>query len=33
MTGYRVIYALKPSRGRSESGFVVRGHNKARVAA
>jgi outer membrane protein assembly factor BamB len=33
MTGYRVIYALKPSRGRSESGFVVRGHNKARVVA
>jgi len=33
MTGYRVIYALKPAHGRSESGFVVRGHKKARVAA
>jgi outer membrane protein assembly factor BamB len=33
MTGYRVIYALKPGKGRSESGFVVRGKKKARVAA
>jgi outer membrane protein assembly factor BamB len=33
MTGYRVIYALKPSRGKSENGFVVRAHKKARVAA
>ena len=33
MTGYRVIYALKPGKGRSENGFVVRGKKKARVAA
>jgi outer membrane protein assembly factor BamB len=33
MTGYRVIYALKPGRGKSESGFVVRGKKKARIAA
>jgi outer membrane protein assembly factor BamB len=33
MTGYRVIYALKPGHGRSENGFVVRGKKKARVAA
>ena len=33
MTGYRVIYALKPAKGRSENGFVVRGKKKARVAA
>ena len=33
MTGYRVIYALKPGRGHSESGFVVRGKKKARIAA
>ena len=33
MTGYRVIYALKPGHGRSENGFVVRGTKKARVAA
>ena len=33
MTGYRVIYALKPGRGKSESGFVVRGKKKAKVAA
>jgi outer membrane protein assembly factor BamB len=33
MTGYRVIYALRPGRGKSESGFVVRGKKKARVAA
>jgi outer membrane protein assembly factor BamB len=33
MTGYRVIYALKPGKGKSESGFVVRGKKKARVAA
>jgi outer membrane protein assembly factor BamB len=33
MTGYRVIYALKAGKGRSENGFVVRGKKKARVAA
>ena len=33
MTGYRVIYALKPGNGRSENGFVVRGKKKAKVAA
>jgi outer membrane protein assembly factor BamB len=33
MTGYRVIYALKPGRGKSESGFVVKGKKKARIAA
>jgi outer membrane protein assembly factor BamB len=33
MTGYRVIYALKPGKGHSESGFVVRGKKKARIAA
>jgi outer membrane protein assembly factor BamB len=33
MTGYRVIYALKPGKGKSESGFVVRGKKKAKVAA
>ena len=33
MTGYRVIYALKPGKGRSENGFIVRGKKKARVAA
>jgi len=33
MTGYRVIYALKPAKGRSENGFVARGKKKARVAA
>jgi outer membrane protein assembly factor BamB len=33
MTGYRVIYALRPAHGRSENGFVVRHGNKARVAA
>src|SRR5262245_11464701 len=33
MTGYRVIYALKPGKGKSESGFVVRGKKKAHVAA
>ncbi|HEY6637054.1 MAG TPA: PQQ-binding-like beta-propeller repeat protein [Solirubrobacterales bacterium] len=33
MTGYRVIYALKPGKGRSQSGFVVRGKKKARIAA
>ncbi|HSD25642.1 MAG TPA: PQQ-binding-like beta-propeller repeat protein [Solirubrobacterales bacterium] len=33
MTGYRLIYALKPGKGRSENGFVVRGKRKARVAA
>jgi outer membrane protein assembly factor BamB len=33
MTGYRVIYALKPGRGKSENGFVVRGKKKAKVAA
>jgi outer membrane protein assembly factor BamB len=33
MTGYRVIYALKPGHGRSEGGFVVRGKKKARIAA
>jgi outer membrane protein assembly factor BamB len=33
MTGYRVIYALKPGKGRSESGFVVKGKKKARIAA
>ena len=32
MTGYRVIYALKPGKGRSENGFVVRGKKKAKVA-
>jgi outer membrane protein assembly factor BamB len=33
MTGYRVIYALKPGKGKSESGFVVKGRKKARIAA
>jgi outer membrane protein assembly factor BamB len=33
MTGYRVIYALKPSHGRSQNGFVTRGKKQARVAA
>jgi outer membrane protein assembly factor BamB len=33
MTGYRVIYALKPGEGKSENGFVVRGKKKAKVAA
>jgi outer membrane protein assembly factor BamB len=33
MTGYRVIYALKPGKGKSESGFVVKGKKKARIAA
>jgi outer membrane protein assembly factor BamB len=33
MTGYRVIYALKPGKGHSDNGFVVRGHKKAKVAA
>jgi outer membrane protein assembly factor BamB len=33
LTGYRVIYALKPGRGKSESGFVVKGKKKARIAA
>jgi outer membrane protein assembly factor BamB len=33
MTGYRVIYALKPSHGRAQNGFVVRGKKQARVAA
>ena len=33
MTGYRVIYALKPGKGKSESGFVMRGKKKARIAA
>jgi outer membrane protein assembly factor BamB len=33
MTGYRVIYALKPGKGKSESGFVVKGKKKAKVAA
>jgi outer membrane protein assembly factor BamB len=33
MTGYRVIYALKPGKGESENGFVVRGKKKPRVAA
>ena len=33
MTGYRVIYALKPGKGKSENGFVVRGKKKAKVAA
>ncbi len=33
MTGYRVIYALKPAKGRSENGFVLRGKKKAHVAA
>jgi outer membrane protein assembly factor BamB len=33
MTGYRVIYALKPSHGRAQqNGFVVRGKKQARVA-
>jgi outer membrane protein assembly factor BamB len=33
MTGYRVIYALKSGKGKSENGFVVRGKKKAKVAA
>jgi outer membrane protein assembly factor BamB len=33
MTGYRVIYALKPAKGRSENGFALRGKKKAHVAA
>jgi outer membrane protein assembly factor BamB len=33
MTGYRVIYALKPGKGKSQSGFVVKGKKKARIAA
>ena len=33
VTGYRVIYALKAGRGRSENGFVVRGKKKAKLAA
>jgi outer membrane protein assembly factor BamB len=33
MTGYRVIYALKPGKGKSESGFVVKGKKKSRIAA
>jgi len=33
MTGYRVIYALRPGQGRSDNGFVVRGKKKARIAA
>jgi hypothetical protein len=33
MTGYRVIYALKPGKGKSDNGFVVRGKKKAKVAA
>jgi hypothetical protein len=32
MTGYRVIYALKPSHGRAQNGFVIRGKKQARVA-
>ena len=32
LTGVRVIYALKPGRGRSESGFVVRGKKRSRLA-
>jgi outer membrane protein assembly factor BamB len=32
MTGYRVIYALKPGHGHSQNGFVIRGHKQARVA-
>ena len=30
MTGYRVIYALKPGKGKSENGFVVRGRRRRR---
>jgi outer membrane protein assembly factor BamB len=33
MTGVRVIYALKPGKGKSDNGFVVRGKKKAKVAA
>ena len=33
MTGYRVIYALVPAQGKSENGFIVKGHKKAHVAA
>ena len=33
MTGYRVIYALRPAHGRSENGFLVKGHKKAKIAA
>ncbi len=33
LTGVRVIYALKPGKGKSESGFVVRGKKKAKVAS
>ncbi len=33
MTGEQVIYALKPSHGRSHNGFVTRGKKQARVAA
>jgi hypothetical protein len=32
MTGYRVIYALEPSQGRSRDGFVIGKHGTARVA-
>jgi outer membrane protein assembly factor BamB len=32
MTGYRVIYALRPSHGRSRNGFAISGHDQARVA-
>jgi outer membrane protein assembly factor BamB len=33
MTGYRVIYALRPAHGKSENGFIVKGKKKAHVAA
>jgi outer membrane protein assembly factor BamB len=33
MTGYRVIFALRPAHGKSENGFLVKGHKKARIAA
>jgi outer membrane protein assembly factor BamB len=32
MTGVRVIYALKPGKGRSENGFVVKGKKRSRLA-
>jgi outer membrane protein assembly factor BamB len=32
MTGVRVIYALRPAKGRSRNGFVIRGGDQARVA-
>jgi hypothetical protein len=28
-----VIYALLPAQGKSENGFIVKGHKKAHVAA